>query len=262
MSSSRCRPESRMSRTYSSWRSLSSPNIRSSSTSENPMTAFSGVRSSCDMLARNSDLCRPATSSSRSRCWRETNSWTFWIAIAPCAAKVVTSSTVRSSKAATRSRHSVMTPITLSAASIGTPSIVRKPPSSLRAVHLVVGIGERVEDLDGPAPEPDPADQRSLAADDRDRGHMVAVRLRPADREREPVHVAVEQVDLPGVRAAQPDGLSQHRLEHRLELERRAPDDLQHLGRGRLALARLDERALQLLDPLVGHIAGDFTEST
>ena len=54
-----------MSRTYSSWRSLRSPNIRSSSTSENPITALSGVRSSCDMLARNSDLCRLATSSWR-----------------------------------------------------------------------------------------------------------------------------------------------------------------------------------------------------
>ena len=29
------------------------------------MIAFSGVRSSCDMLARNSDLCRLAVSSSR-----------------------------------------------------------------------------------------------------------------------------------------------------------------------------------------------------
>ena len=29
------------------------------------MTALSGVRSSWDMLARNSDLCRPATSRSR-----------------------------------------------------------------------------------------------------------------------------------------------------------------------------------------------------
>ena len=36
------------------------PNICCCSTSENPMIAFSGVRSSCDMLARNSDLCRLA----------------------------------------------------------------------------------------------------------------------------------------------------------------------------------------------------------
>ena len=63
-SSSRCLPEFQMSWTYSSWRSLSSPNSRSSRTSEKPMTALSGVRSSWDMLARNSDLCRLATSSS------------------------------------------------------------------------------------------------------------------------------------------------------------------------------------------------------
>ena len=52
-----------MSRRYSSCRSFSSPNIRSISTSEKPMIALSGVRSSCDMFARNSDLCWLATSS-------------------------------------------------------------------------------------------------------------------------------------------------------------------------------------------------------
>ena len=112
-----------MSRTYSSWRSFSPPNRPSSSTSENPITAFSGVRSSCDMLARNSDLCPLATSSSRAVC-------TFWIAIAPCAANVVTSSIVRSSNGATASRQSTITPSTRSPSSIGTPIIVRNPPSS------------------------------------------------------------------------------------------------------------------------------------
>ena len=77
-----------------------------------------------------------------------------------------------------------------------------------------------------------------------------------------PVDVAVEHVDQPGVGAAQPDGLPQHRLEHRLELERRAPEHLEHLGRGRLALERLGEVALEPLDLLVRHTAGDFIEST
>ena len=54
-----------MSFRYSSCLSLSSPNMRSASTSENPMMAFSGVRSSWDMLARNSDLWRLAASSWR-----------------------------------------------------------------------------------------------------------------------------------------------------------------------------------------------------
>ena len=53
-----------MSWRYSSCFSFRSPNIRSSSTSEKPMIALSGVRSSWDMLARNSDLCWLATSSS------------------------------------------------------------------------------------------------------------------------------------------------------------------------------------------------------
>ena len=45
-----------MSFRYSSCFSFSSPNIRSTSTSEKPMMALSGVRSSWDMLARNSRL--------------------------------------------------------------------------------------------------------------------------------------------------------------------------------------------------------------
>ena len=65
ISDSRCLPASSTSSTYASCRSFSSPNICSCSTSEKPMIAFSGVRSSCDMLARNSDLCRLAVSSSR-----------------------------------------------------------------------------------------------------------------------------------------------------------------------------------------------------
>src|SRR6266849_1391974 len=52
-----------MSFRYSSCFSFSSPNMRSVSTSENPMMAFNGVRNSWDMLARNSDLCWLATSS-------------------------------------------------------------------------------------------------------------------------------------------------------------------------------------------------------
>jgi hypothetical protein len=69
-----------MSRTYSSWRSFKFPDSRSSSTSENPITAFKGVRSSCDIDARNSDLCADAISSARAV-------MTFWIAITPCVAK-------------------------------------------------------------------------------------------------------------------------------------------------------------------------------
>ena len=50
---------------YSACFSFSSPNILSPKTSEKPIMALSGVRSSCDTLARNSDLWRLAASSCR-----------------------------------------------------------------------------------------------------------------------------------------------------------------------------------------------------
>src|SRR5258705_3605178 len=65
ISDSKWRPEERMSSTYSFCLSFSSPKNFSSSTSEKPMIAFSGVRSSCETFARNSDLCRLAASISR-----------------------------------------------------------------------------------------------------------------------------------------------------------------------------------------------------
>ena len=59
------------------------------------MIALSGVRSSCDMLARNSDLCRLAISSCRLLSSISWNSRAFWMARADWAANVRSSSTVR-----------------------------------------------------------------------------------------------------------------------------------------------------------------------
>jgi hypothetical protein len=92
ISDSRCVPEAWMSRRYSACLSFSSPNMRSFSTSENPMIAFSGVRSSCDMFARNSDLCRLATSSCRLLSAISRKSRAFWIASADWVAKVFSTS--------------------------------------------------------------------------------------------------------------------------------------------------------------------------
>ena len=64
MSESRWFPEDRMSSRYSACFSFTSPAMPSRNTCEKPMIAFSGVRSSCDMLARKSDLCWLAVSSS------------------------------------------------------------------------------------------------------------------------------------------------------------------------------------------------------
>ena len=64
------------------------------------MTAFSGVRSSCDMLARNSDLCRLATSSSlRLAPPARGTARALWMATADWLASVSSRSTVGRSNA-------------------------------------------------------------------------------------------------------------------------------------------------------------------
>ena len=92
-SSRRWRPESRMSFRYSRLLVVERRRTcRSSSTSEKPITALSGVRSSCDMLARNSDLCALATSSCRFFSPISRNRCAFWIASADWLANLWSSS--------------------------------------------------------------------------------------------------------------------------------------------------------------------------
>ena len=86
-----------MSLRYSSCFSFSSPNMRSVSTSEKPMMALRGVRSSWDMFARNSDLCWLATSSWRLLSWSSWNRRTFSMAVAVCCSSASARSWVRAS---------------------------------------------------------------------------------------------------------------------------------------------------------------------
>ena len=58
----RCSPLGKMCWVYSLWSSVSAPVMLSMGTSEKPVTEFSGVRSSCDIVARNSDFRRAASS--------------------------------------------------------------------------------------------------------------------------------------------------------------------------------------------------------
>ena len=81
-----------MSSVYSACFSFSSPKSLSCKTSEKPMMALSGVRSSCDMLARNSDLWRLAASIWRLLSSISRNSRAFWIANTDWVAKVFKSS--------------------------------------------------------------------------------------------------------------------------------------------------------------------------
>ena len=115
-----------MSLRYSACLSLSSPNIRSISTSEKPMIAFSGVRSSCDMLARNSDLCRLAASSWRLLSSISRKSRAFWMANADCVAKVFSTLDDLGRELAGRcSRSTTRPPMSCSSRSSGTARSAR-----------------------------------------------------------------------------------------------------------------------------------------
>ena len=111
MRESRCRPEERMSWTYSACLAFSSPNMRSPRTSEKPMIAFSGVRSSWDMFARNSDLWRLAASSSRLFSSSSRKRRAFWMARADWVAKVFSRSTISGGKAPGAFRRTTRPPM-------------------------------------------------------------------------------------------------------------------------------------------------------
>ena len=85
--------------------------------------ALSGVRSSWDMLARNSDLCRLATSS-----WLEQRR-AFWMASADWVAKVRSSSMVSGGKSPGAFRVTARPPSRRPSRSMGTASSARMPAS-------------------------------------------------------------------------------------------------------------------------------------
>ena len=109
-----------MSSVYSACFSFNSPKSFSCNTSEKPMMALSGVRSSCDMLARNSDLCRLAASICRLFSSISRNSRAFWIARADCVAKVCRRFTISVEKLPASLRQTVKAPMIRSSRSSGT----------------------------------------------------------------------------------------------------------------------------------------------
>ena len=109
-----------MSSVYSACFSFNSPNNLSRKTSEKPMIALSGVRSSCDTLARNSDLCRLAASSCRPLSSISRNSRAFWIAKSRLRRKGLSRFTTSGSNLPTCRRHTVNPPMICCSRRIGT----------------------------------------------------------------------------------------------------------------------------------------------
>ncbi len=106
---------------------LSSPNMRWSSTSENPMMALSGVRSSWDMLARNSDLCWFATSRSRLFSSISRNRFALAMATFDWLASAFIRFTMRSPNSPGLRRTTTMPRATSSPPPMGTVSTDRSP---------------------------------------------------------------------------------------------------------------------------------------
>ena len=124
-----------MSSVYSACFSFSSPNSLSPKTSEKPMMALNGVRSSWDMLARNSDLCRLAASICRLLSSISRNSRAFWIAKTDWVAKVFRSSITSGRNSPVDFRRTTKAPMMQSSRSKGTARLARKPKRASNVAH-------------------------------------------------------------------------------------------------------------------------------
>src|SRR5262249_29423394 len=196
--------------------------------SVSPMMALSGVRSSWLMLATNCDLCSLAL--------------TFSIAIAAWSAKVVTSSiclsvngstVLRVKKHAGRSalaqhRHAE------DCAHVGEPGSYSQP-------YLRICFG--VHDMNGLALEYDPAGDRPAIRPERMLFHVLLLLRGKAVARDMMVGAALGEPDGSPIRAAKACSRLGERVEHRLQIEGRAADDLEHVGGGSLLLQRFGEVA-------------------
>ena len=125
----------------------------------------------------------------------------------------------------------------------------RPEPAELAAgMPVVVGIRQDVWDLDDAALALDPAHQRARALLDRMAAHVVPIGLGGTDHECQAEHIVVQLMHETGIGSAESHGLPYDGLEQRLELEVRAPHELEHLARRGLLLDRLGQFALEPSD--------------
>ena len=209
------------------------------------MIALSGVRSSCDMLARNSDLCLLASSSSRLLAWISLNRREFWIAITAWSAKVLSSASSLSLNGCGGLRETWIAPTPRPSQSIGAKAIEKLPfTAAMRSNGAgTPGVGEHVGKVDDAPLADRDLGRRALdrprkfagdRADDVDRVRRLGAKAARAQQA-----VVVDQVDAEPARREQPLAAVEDLVEHRLGVGDRAADDLQHLGGRGLLLERL-----------------------
>ena len=164
--------------------------------------------------------------------WSSCTSLTPLIAIAAWPAKAVTIAISRSSNGLTSLRQSDSAPTTSSSRINGAPIVVRKPATRCRSQPAVVGVGDDVGDLLGPAVEADPADQRVAVHRHRVLGDVGDRLLGHPDRLDQPVDAVVEEVEVRSVGAAQPARALDDRGQHRVGVAGRPADRGEHLVGG------------------------------
>ena len=202
--------------------------------------ALSGVRSSWLMLARNCDLCWLASASWRLLSWISSNSRTFSIAITAWSAKVVDQLDLLVGERPHVVRVKTITPIGSPSRSSGTPSMVRKPPTFCASARCIPDRPVRRECERSCLPA---AAARRRFRDPAEIGWSCmyslilgrkAVTRDVIDR----LRLFVGGTHAP-VRLAKSRGRFDQRVEHGLQIEGRAADDLEHIGGGGLLLQEI-----------------------
>jgi hypothetical protein len=115
----------------------------------------------------------------------------------------------------------------------------------------VLGIGEHVDDLLGPALQADPPGERAAVLRQGMLREVSAVLLGEDTRgEGQPVGLTLEQEDQHDIGPAETPGAVDHCLQHGVEIRGGATQDGEHAARRRLLLTGLGEVAPELLDLL------------
>ena len=212
-----------MSSVYSACFSFSSPNILSPKTSEKPMIALSGVRSSCDMLARNSDLCRLAASIWRLFSSISRNSLAFWIARTDCVAKVCDRFTTSAGNSPSFVGHHQAADMR-SSRSNGTARQARNPSApewvdarSVYSRYSKYRGFQPASRLDAACPNRSPEPKRNARSASTSSSSIWSLALR-----RNSSDGLIVLVDRPAAGAGQLDGMGNDSCQHGFEIQSRA----------------------------------------
>src|SRR5262249_3740854 len=204
-----------------------------------PMMALSGVRSSWLMLATNSDLRWLASASLRLVFWVSSDSRTFSIAVTACSANVGTRPTwcAGNGPQAQPRQHERANRFSLAQQRNGEHGA--KARSLLRLHPSVFRIGQNIGDLDNSALQQGPPHHRLPPCLDRDALQVIIGVGTYAIGGRVVIGVGVLLAHNCGHwRIAKSCRRLRQRIEHRLEIETRAANDLEYLGGGCLLLQR------------------------